>query len=108
MPTQLVAGVQRSPAPQLLQFTVTVAAGTGSTSFGQPLNGLVYHRQITPPVGSGAFSYYVQNNNSVLHDVHTATGPTDNDDLALYIDERTFYIVNAATDGTYTVNLWIA
>lgn len=89
-----------------LTFTISVVGGTGSYAFPIPLHGKCYHRQITPPNGA-TYSFYVQNSSAIFHDTHVATGFADNNDVALWADEVSFYIVNADTDGTYTVTIWV-
>ncbi len=113
-------GVGPSGSTYLITFPVVVVGGTGSYTFvpsvpnGAPMaaNGRVYHRQITPPNNAGAYVCYVQNGLGIAHDYHSVgatvgTTATDINDEALWSSEVAFYIVNAATDGTYQVTLWI-
>ena len=88
-------------------FTVTVTSGSGSSPFVPAITGKVFHRQVSPPNGAGAYSFYVQNSAGISHDVHTVTGLSDVDDLALWADETSFWIVNAANDGDYVVTVWV-
>jgi hypothetical protein len=99
---------QRDPAySSFITFTITTVGGVGSFSFSTPIHGRCYHRQVTPPNGAGAYSYYVQNTLGIFHDTHTFTGFSECDDLAQYVNESSFWIVNAANDGVYTVSLWL-
>src|ERR1019366_7502012 len=102
-----LVGVRDHGFGGMMSFSVVVTGGTGAFTFPVAVTGKVYHRQVLPPGGSGVFTFYFQNGFGIAHDIHTITGPTDIDDAGLLVNETSFVIVNAVTDGTYNVALWV-